>query len=199
VSTNTEGVNVFLAETLSTTREAIAAIRATSSLGVPLWICWTIDDRLSNVDNPPTLRGGELLSDAVAAAIAAAGATPKQSTLSKLGINCAAPRAISAALPFLAEAVRAGGGMGLGMVAYGNAFKVTTSEWLAADASEPSGNGILNPAAEYDEAGVILPESYAKYAVEWVDAGVRVIGGCCGCSPEVMRVVAARLRVKFDS
>lgn len=40
-----------------------------------------------------------------------------------------------------------------------------------------------------DPAG---PERYADLAAAWVDAGARVIGGCCGTGPAHVRALAAR-------
>jgi len=30
-------------------------------------------------------------------------------------------------------------------------------------------------------------ETYGEYALRWRDAGARIIGGCCGTSPEHIR------------
>ena len=34
------------------------------------------------------------------------------------------------------------------------------------------------------------PDEYAKYMKKLVDAGARMIGGCCGTTPEYIRKVA---------
>ena len=62
----------------------------------------------------------------------------------------------------------------------GNAFRVSTSEWLEArDGAHPpdaeatattlGGDqcGAINPPEEYDGDGVILPAAYARHAVNW--------------------------------
>ena len=54
--------------------ECQAAVCATRRLGRPLWLSWTIDDRLADAGRPPTVRSGELLEECVAAAIAEANA-----------------------------------------------------------------------------------------------------------------------------
>ncbi len=35
------------------------------------------------------------------------------------------------------------------------------------------------------------PEEYAEHAASWADAGARVVGGCCGTTPDHIRAVAA--------
>ena len=40
---------------------------------------------------------------------------------------------------------------------------------------------------------VISPEDYAKEALQWVEMGVQVIGGCCGIGPEHIRLLNERL------
>ena len=89
----------------------------------------------------------------------------------------------------------------LALLAYGNAFKVSTSEWLATreqgtDAEEEdaatrgaSRGAAINPPEEYDGEGAILPAAYARHAADWVAAGAHIVGGCCGCSPKVMEAV----------
>src|SRR2546430_10282324 len=39
------------------------------------------------------------------------------------------------------------------------------------------------------------PEYMASYARKFVAAGVRIVGGCCGTTPEHIRVMKAALRV----
>lgn len=39
----------------------------------------------------------------------------------------------------------------------------------------------------------IEPERYAQYAVDWVDAGAALVGGCCGTSPDTILAIADRL------
>lgn len=40
----------------------------------------------------------------------------------------------------------------------------------------------------------ISPEEYARWANQWVHAGISIVGGCCGTTPEYIRRVAAALR-----
>ena len=54
-------VDLAIAETLTTVREAVAAARAAAQVGLPIWVSWNL--RL----DAPVLRGGETLTDAAAA------------------------------------------------------------------------------------------------------------------------------------
>jgi S-methylmethionine-dependent homocysteine/selenocysteine methylase len=38
------------------------------------------------------------------------------------------------------------------------------------------------------------PDALAALAGEWLDAGARVVGGCCGTTPAHLRALATRLR-----
>jgi homocysteine S-methyltransferase len=37
--------------------------------------------------------------------------------------------------------------------------------------------------------GIVTPDEYLAYSKEWVDAGVQIIGGCCGTSPEHIKAL----------
>ena len=41
--------------------------------------------------------------------------------------------------------------------------------------------------------GTITPDAYLVYAREWVDAGVQIIGGCCGTNPEHIKLLKNNL------
>lgn len=56
-----EEVDLAIAETLTTVREAVAAARAAEQAGLPIWVSWNL--RLDS----PLLRGGETLAEAAAA------------------------------------------------------------------------------------------------------------------------------------
>ena len=38
---------------------------------------------------------------------------------------------------------------------------------------------------------IIAPADFVRVARGWIDAGVRVIGGCCGMGPDHIRALAA--------
>ena len=84
------------------------------------------------------------------------------------------------------------------LCAYGNCFQTTTSEWMASlngdndKHNNPSER--MKSAVDYDHNGYLLPEAYARFASEWANLGVQIIGGCCGSTPLHMKKVASMLR-----
>ncbi|SFO93508.1 Homocysteine/selenocysteine methylase (S-methylmethionine-dependent) [Mesorhizobium sp. NFR06] len=102
VAEQTDGVDLFLCETMASAEEARAAVTAASESGKPVWVSWTLADH-----GTPRLRGGET----IAAAANALGDLPVAARL----LNCCRPEAIATALP---ELVALGGPVG----AYANGF-----------------------------------------------------------------------------
>ncbi|TPO11436.1 homocysteine S-methyltransferase family protein [Mesorhizobium sp. B1-1-5] len=102
VAEQTDGVDLFLCETMASAEEARAAVTAASESGKPVWVSWTLADH-----GTPRLRSGET----IAAAANALDGLPVAARL----LNCCRPEAIAAALP---ELVTLGGPVG----AYANGF-----------------------------------------------------------------------------
>lgn len=192
------GVDILLAETLSTLREAKAILKAVTSLQStsqqvklpPLWMSFTIHD-----DQPTQLRSGESLVDTCQFVL-------KETELlgvsiEAIGVNCSTPSAISIALTILKTELN---NTEIHCMCYGNCFRTTTSEWIRSLNNDNSGScaaaGGTNQSLcdEYDANGYLFPEAYARYANAWAKQGATIIGGCCGCSPSHMTAVASTLR-----
>ncbi|MBT3559170.1 MAG: homocysteine S-methyltransferase family protein [Rhodospirillales bacterium] len=117
-------------------------------------------------DLSDTLRSGERLEDAIAALI------PKKPD--GIMLNCSIPEAITKAMPKLAGAgVRFGG--------YANGF-------TSIDTLMPGGT-----VDSLDARKDLTPEAYADFALQWVDAGATIIGGCCEVGPAHIKYLADRL------
>ena len=187
-------VDIILCETLSTTREALAILQALSKINsqqIPIWVNFTIKD-----DNPNELRSGEFLVDACSQIINQTASL--RLPLEAIGVNCSTPSAISKALLFIDPLVK---GSDINLCAYGNCFQTTTSEWIASlkeeeddDAQNKAAKKSEISAEDYDHNGYLLPDAYARYAREWAELGVNIIGGCCGSRPQHMKQVASMLR-----
>jgi S-methylmethionine-dependent homocysteine/selenocysteine methylase len=107
--------------------------------------------------------GGTLLSGEDARDAAAAVSLPG---VVAVGVNCTALRDLATALARVAE------GTALPLVAYANnAFAAEDSRWL--------------------DAARTAPEGYARCMLGAVAAGARLVGGCCGTTPEHIAAVAA--------
>lgn len=92
-------------------------------------------------------------------------------------INCSQPESISACWETL---LQHNGPIG----AYANAF-------TSIDKLNPGGTvDVLQARSDLN------PEQYAQVAVDWVEQGAAIVGGCCEVGPEHISVLAARLRDK---
>lgn len=186
------GVDILLAETLSTIREANAILQAVSSneqaRSLPLWMSFTVHD-----DQSTLLRSGEPLVDACQSIMKEAASL--NISIEAIGVNCSTPSAISSALDILTKEL---GDTGIKCMVYGNCFQTTTSEWIRSlnnESTDASSVGMnASRSGEYDANGYLLPEAYAKYAKAWATAGATIIGGCCGCNPKHMKAVASMWR-----
>ncbi|WP_409432975.1 homocysteine S-methyltransferase family protein [Litorimonas sp. RW-G-Af-16] len=103
VAIQTPGVDLFFCETLSTIREAKAAIMAAKESGLPVWVSFTLDDAA-----PQNLRSGELLRDAVKSVA--------DIQVDAVMVNCSMPETVTLAMPLLVEAFPCVG-------AYANGFQ----------------------------------------------------------------------------
>jgi 5-methyltetrahydrofolate--homocysteine methyltransferase len=59
--------------------------------------------------------------------------------------------------------------------------------WIKPNAGLPQ---MIGDVAHYDAT----PATMAEYAARYVSAGARVVGGCCGNSPEHVRAIAQAVR-----
>jgi len=108
-------------------------------------------------DRSPLLRSGEALA---AAATGLAG-LPVQAVLA----NCCPPESITQALPALL-------GTGLPTGGYANGFVEIPRTFLPGDT-----RGQLSSREDLD------PAAYARAVLGWVEAGARIVGGCCEVGP----------------
>ncbi len=126
-------VDIWLAETLSTSFEAKAALAAARGRDKPLWIALTLQDHGSCV-----LRGGEPLRDVLGGLA--------ESAPDAILINCCTPDSVSGALPILrASGLRFGG--------YANGFVEIPASWEdQGGVSQLAARADLTPDAYAEEA-----------------------------------------------
>lgn len=110
------------------------------------------------------LRSGELLEDALRVCV----------PLKPLSIilNCSVPEAIDQGLPLLAVATKTFG-------AYANGFHSIT-------ALQPGGTVDVLSAREE-----LTPAVYTEMALQWLDLGASILGGCCEVGPAHIEALAA--------
>lgn len=157
-------VDVFLCETMSSAEEAAAAAAGAARVGKPVWVAWTLEDHGS-----AKLRSGE----SVAKAHAALAGQPVSAFL----VNCCSPESVTAAMPELASLGDAPVG------GFANGFAEIPEDW-------ESGDGIAALGKRRD----LDVEAYAGHVLDWLDAGARIVGGCCEIGPDHI----ARLRRMRD-
>jgi S-methylmethionine-dependent homocysteine/selenocysteine methylase len=149
-------VDLFLCETMSSAAEGLAAATAAASTGRPVWVSWTLHEDASG-----RLRSGETITEAARAL--------DHLPVSGFMVNCCTPESITAAMAELVALGKPAGG-------YANSFVPVASDWLLDGEKDSDG---LIPLRE--DLG---PEPYARHVEQWLDAGARIIGGCCGTSPD---------------
>jgi len=160
-----ESADLLICETMSTAGEALAAARGAAATGLPVWVSWTVAD-----DDSGQLRSGETVQQAVEALAGV--------DVQALLLNCSMPESMDAALPALAEHAARPFGV------YANGFSRIGAGFDVADGANVP-----------DRREELTPERYAGHAQRWLDAGARIIGGCCEVGPahiaELRRVVSS--------
>lgn len=91
--------------------------------------------------------------------------------------NCSAPEVIRRALKDLGQC-------GLPLGAYANGFQQITSDFLK---DAPTVDSL-------DARRDLGPQAYARFALDWVDQGATIVGGCCEVGPAHIAELARSLR-----
>lgn len=157
-------VDLYLVETVSSVLEAEGALRGVVSVTKPVWLALTVMD-----DDGTRLRSGEALSDVA----------PLVETYvpDAVLINCSRPEAMPAALEIISQFGRPYG-------AYANGFTRITEAFLE---DKPTVDVL-------EQRSDLGPKVYADHAMEWVELGATIVGGCCEVGPAHIAELAGRLR-----
>ncbi len=146
------GVDLILAETHNSIREARAAVSAAKATGLPVVLSFV-------TDGAGKLQSGESIADAVRAVLPLAP--------DALGINCVPAARLAGDLQVLVSAAP-----GLALAAYGNL-------------------GLPDETRGWAFTEELAPEEYGAAARRWLELGARIVGGCCGTTPEHTRALRA--------
>lgn len=157
-------VDFFLIETMSSLHQAETALEAVGAYAEkPIWLAVSVDDQ-----DGGKLRSGEPLEGVVDLV--------KHLSPAAVLINCSRPEVVADGLDILCNA-------GLPFGAYANGFSGISAEFLDD-----------NPTVDALDRRVDLgPETYANFAMGWVDQGASIIGGCCEVGPDHIAELARRL------
>lgn len=166
-------VDLWLAETLSSTAEARAVHLALGDNTHPLWVSFTLDDThdveaIERGKQEPVLRSGESIGAAVRCA--------REVGAETLLFNCSQAEVMAAAIT---AAHRTDPNLPRG--AYANAFVPSQKEGAANE-----GLSAIR--------GDLSPEAYAGIVATWVEAGATVVGGCCGIGHDHIAALVLRFR-----
>ena len=146
-------VDVFIAETMSSVDQAEGALMGAAGFNKPIWLALSVDD-----GDGTKLRSGENITDIL----------PLLDTYKPAAVmvNCSAPEAISVSLPLLNKAKIPTGG-------YANGFVEIAKDFNKIGATVD----LLKARTD------LSPETYANIANDWVKSGATYIGGCCEVGP----------------
>lgn len=159
-----EYVDIWIAETMSTVREAEKIASLLKQYPKPLWLSFTVKDRQGE-NLPPQLRSGETIEDALKVA--------QNLNASAILFNCSQPEEMTAVLDIVQRAKAP-----LAYGAYANAFEPVTK-----DQEANNHQAILRKDTE--------PENYLTHAQKWKSQGATIIGGCCGIGPSHIQALSA--------
>eukprot|EP00931_Biecheleriopsis_adriatica_P029483 TRINITY_DN1749_c0_g1_i3.p1 TRINITY_DN1749_c0_g1~~TRINITY_DN1749_c0_g1_i3.p1 ORF type:complete len:712 (-),score=148.01 TRINITY_DN1749_c0_g1_i3:40-2118(-) len=174
-------VDAFIAETMNTWEEASCAIEAVKDLGKPLIVSMQGSLRSLKLKAQPHL----------AAAIAENILTAKAegAPIEALCLNCAPPEDIAAAVKVLDEkGYRArlhAAGIRLG--AYANVQQSKECHEGEGFSAENVGKRVIKVRDD------LVNEGYIKHLHHFIQCGVSYIGGCCGSTPEQIRMLTDSL------
>jgi S-methylmethionine-dependent homocysteine/selenocysteine methylase len=160
-------------ETLSGIAEAELAREVVGEDGKPLWLSFTLRDDVRSAQ--PQLRSGEPVNDAVAAAL--------RLRAQALLFNCSQPEVMGAAVDAARECLRRSersDAADLRVGVYANAFANVPKEAQA--------NADLN-----EIRADLTPQGYLRWVLDWIDRGAAIVGGCCGISPDHIRMMRAAI------
>ncbi len=160
------GVDLIIAEMMSHTKNACLVVNAALATGLPVWVGFSAEvDRQS----------GEVLPWGVTRA-----KTP--------------PGDLGEAIKAVMEpgAVRVMGIMHTKLNDFDAALSFLRQRWSGPTMAYAESGLWESPSWKF--VGVASPEEYAQAALEWVAAGVRIVGGCCGIGPEHISELRRRLR-----
>jgi len=144
-----EGVDLFLIETMTNSREAMAACQAAAETGLPYALAL-------RVENDGALRSGESLINTIDQV--------RAYEPSAVLINCSEPEITTQVMPQLANC-------GLPFGAYANGF-------VSVDAL-PNGSTV----DALERRSDVTVQAYTDWALQWIEAGASLVGGCCEITP----------------
>jgi S-methylmethionine-dependent homocysteine/selenocysteine methylase len=160
-------IDLWLAETQSSLAEVGFARAALKDDPLPFWASFTLDDDNEDLSRPK-LRSGECVAMAVGAVL--------DLGIDAILFNCSQPEVMAGALD-AARSAREARNVPARIGIYANAFPPQREE--------AANEGLSDIRAD------LTPDSYARFAREWLKLGADIVGGCCGIGPEHIAALRA--------
>ena len=155
--------DLLLIETMSSIEQAEGAMRAAKKTTLPVWLSFSVNDF-----DGTKLRSGETLSKTMSLI--------ERHEPEAVLVNCSRPEAVSEAITVISR-------FGIPFGAYANGF-AQISEAFLGDA----------PTVDLlEQRSDLVPDSYAEFAMRWIDSGATIVGGCCEVGPAHIKEIAEKL------
>mmetsp|Transcript_9493 Transcript_9493/g.15240 ORF Transcript_9493/g.15240 Transcript_9493/m.15240 type:complete len:172 (+) Transcript_9493:1-516(+) len=156
---------------MASVREGTAAASAGVETGLPVWVSFTLSEEADC-----SLRSGEDIS-------IAAEACRDINGVEAVLVNCSSIEATTNVIPKLRECLPPSiqvGGYANGMDSNSGGDSSSSSGSSSSKSTEVKP---IEPQIKdsYNDCG---PESYAEVAMDWIQDGATIVGGCCGIFPE---------------
>jgi homocysteine S-methyltransferase len=160
------GVDIIVLEMFFRTVDLRAAIEAATETDLPIWVGLSCESHDGQIYlGLMRKHGSETIADAVSAC-----SSPNVKSIS---IMHSPPEVTANALRELRNLTS------LPLGAYSHGGSIENQRGIA---PQKPGDGLSLSGTD--------PENYLDYAQEWIECGATIIGGCCGTTPEHIRVLA---------
>ena len=156
-------VDLIMIETMSSSAEAIGALKACKDIGMEVWLGFTLHGVRKN-----TLPSGESLTEALTAV--------KNYDIDAFLINCCSANMTSEAMKIFADEVKKPFG------GYANSEIVDYIE-LGDDALDNAED------LQRESREPINADQYSESVKEWIKTGASIVGGCCRTTPKHIKTI----------
>ena len=161
------GVDLIVLEMFSRTVDLKASIEAATETGLPIWVGLSCESHDGHIYLGLMGRhGGETIADAVIAS--------SSPNVKAFCIMHSPPQVTADAL----RELQAYTSLPIGAYAHGGSI------------NDKNGQATKISPAERQSVPGTDPQKYLNYAHQWVECGATIIGGCCGTTPEHIRVLS---------
>jgi len=176
-----DDIDIFLAETMSTEQEMLCAVRAAAAFGKPVIVSMAGALRNRNLQEMPSRA-------ATVAELVLQEVEQGRADIPVLCFNCAQPETCSQAVDAIPQGLRQ----------RLRESKITLGIYpnMNAGAAKRQTDGVHceNMPQKMAKREDLTEDFLCGLCDQWMTAGVTYIGGCCGSTPEDIKIIAAHLK-----